>query len=77
MGKGQTDAAGGRSFTDNDIQREIFHGRIQNLFHRSGQAVDLVDEQNVAFAEIREQSRQIALLFNGRAGGNPEIYAKF
>ena len=36
--------------------------------------MDLIDEEHIPCAEIGQQSCQISGLFNGRAGGNPEIY---
>ena len=37
--------------------------------------MDLVDEQDVALTEIGEKRRQISGLFNGGAGGHPQIHA--
>ena len=35
--------------------------------------MDLVHKENVVFAEIRQQGRQIAGLFDGRAGGDADV----
>ena len=37
--------------------------------------MDLVHKENVVFAEIGQQRRQIAGLFNGRAGGDADVDA--
>ena len=39
--------------------------------------MDLIDEENVALAQIGQQSGQITGLFDGRAGGNADVDAHF
>ena len=62
----QADAARARPFADDDVQREIFHRRIEHLFHGATQAMHLVDEQDVALAQVGEDGRQIAGALDGR-----------
>ncbi len=47
----------------------ILHGGIEDLLHRRIEAVDLVDEQDVAGLEVRQDRRQIAGLGQDGAGG--------
>ena len=55
---------------------KVLHRGVQDLLHTARQAVNFVDEQHVAGIQVRQQRRQIAGLFNGRAGGNPDIDAQ-
>ena len=48
----QPDRPDGRPFSDHDIDREIFHGRIQHLFHLAVQTVDLVDKKHISLFQI-------------------------
>ena len=45
------------------------------LLYGAGQTVDLIDKQDVAGIQIGQQSGQIAGLFNGGAGGDPDAHA--
>ena len=77
MGQIQPDGVGGRPFADDDIDGIVLHGRIQDLLHRPVQPVDLIHKKNIILIEVGQQRRQIARLFNGRAGGNANIDAHF
>ena len=70
MRKIYADRTGGRTFSDDDIQREILHRRIQHLFDLLGKTVDLIDKENVSIGKIGQKRRQIPLLFNRGAGGD-------
>ena len=54
----------------------VLHGRIEDLLHRRVQAVDLVDEQDVARLEIGQDRRQIARLGQDGARGGAEADAQ-
>ena len=43
----QAHAAGARPFADHEVEREVLHRRVEDLFDGAGQAVDLVDEEDV------------------------------
>ena len=43
------------------------------LLHGPVQPVDLIHEENVILVEVGQQRRQIAGLFDGRAGGDADI----
>ena len=73
FGQIDTDGTGGRTFSQNNIQRKILHRWVQNLLHRSGHPVDLVDKQNIVGAEIGQQRREISWFFDGRTGSDAKI----
>ncbi len=56
-----------RSLADDDVQREIFHRRVEHFFHGAAQAMHFVDEEDVALAQIGEDGRQVAGALDGRA----------
>ena len=59
-GQVESDAAGRRALADEDVELEVLHGRVEDLLHRPVQAVDLVDEEDVALLEVGEQGGQVA-----------------
>ena len=65
-----------RPLADHQIEFVILHRGIENFLHRRIEAVDLVDEQNVARLEIGENGGEIARLGQHRAGGGAEIDAQ-
>jgi hypothetical protein len=70
-------AARRRPLPDHQVERPILHRGIQHLLDRGGEAVDLVDEQDVAILEIGEQRGKIARLGDYRAGRGAEADAHF
>ena len=50
----------------------ILHGGIEDLLNRRRQAMNLVDEQNIARFEVGENRREVAAL----AGTGPEVERK-
>ena len=65
-----THGAGVEPLVDHEVDREILHRRVEQLLHRAGQAVDLVDEQHVVLAEIGEDAHQVGAALEGRARGD-------
>ncbi len=59
------------ALTQHDVELEVFHGGVQDLLHRAGQAVDLVDEEHVAVGQVGEQGRQVSRSHKGRPRRNP------
>jgi hypothetical protein len=45
---------GRRSLADHDVDREILHRRVENLLDDPVQAVDLVDEEDVAGLQVSQ-----------------------
>ena len=62
---------------DRDINMEIFHGGVQELFDRSGQAMDLVDEQHISSLEFQKHADQIFGLHQDRSRCRMRGGAKF
>lgn len=76
---GQVDAhgSGGRPLADDDVEREILHGGIQDFLDLRLEAVDFVDEQDVIFLEVAQNRGQVALLFDGGARGGLDVDPHF
>ena len=53
----------------------ILHRRIKNFLHMRWQAVDFVDEENIARFEIGQKGRKVSGLGDDRAGGGAETDA--
>jgi hypothetical protein len=68
----ETNGAGGWSLIDDDIDPEIFHGRIEVFLDDLRKTVNFIDEEDVSFLETGEKPRQVASFFNRRAGGGPD-----
>ncbi len=60
-----------------DVDAEVLHREVQHLLGRSGDAVDLVDEQHVALGEIRQHRGEIAGAFERGTGGQSQRRAEF
>ena len=71
----QADGIGAGAFAHDDIDGEILHGGVEDLFDYPVQAVDLVDEEDIAGVQVGQQGGQIAGLFDGGAGCDPYIHA--
>ena len=63
------------SFADHQVERAIFHRRVEDFLDRRIEPVDLVDEQNVAVLQICEQRGEVAGLGNHRPAGGAETDA--
>ena len=59
----------GRTLTDDDVELEVLHRRIEHLFDGGMESMNLVDEQHVPGLEVREQRHQIARFLDERPGG--------
>ena len=66
---------GRRALPEHDVELEVLHGRIQDLFHRAGEPVDLVDEQDVALVEVGEDGGQVAGPHQRRARRDAQAHA--
>jgi len=60
-----------RPFHD-EVDREVLHGRIEQLFHHPRQPVNLVYEQDVALVQIGENAHEVAAPLERRAGGGDD-----
>ena len=61
---------------DDQVELEVLERRVEDLLDRRRQAVDLVDEQDVALLEIGEERGEVAGLGDDRTGGRAEIDAE-
>src|SRR2546428_2989327 len=65
------------TLTDDDVEFEILHGGIENLFDIRLKPVDLIDKQHIAEFKVREDGGQIALQLDQRARGGAEMCGHF
>ena len=63
----KTDRPRSSSLSDHDIDRVVFHRRVQDLLHLSVQPMDLIHEQDIPRLQIIENCGHLPRLFNGRA----------
>ena len=68
--QGQAHAARARPLADDDVDREVLHRRVEHLLDLPVEAMDLVDEQDIALIQVGQDRDQIALALDGRAGGD-------
>ena len=73
---GHLHRARARPLADDDVELVILHRRIQDLFDRRRHAVDLVDEEDLAFLQVREHRRKVARFLDHRPGGRPNRHAQ-
>ena len=55
-----------------DVDPEVLHGDVEQLFGRAGHAVDLVEEEDLALVERGQQRGQVAGPLDGRAAGDAQ-----
>ena len=65
MGQVEPDRTRGRPLADHDVEHEILERGVQHFLDHAVHAVDLVDEQHVAFLEVREDGGEVARPFYG------------
>ena len=70
------DRAGRRALPDDQIQLEVFHGRIQHFLHSDGHAVDLVHEEDVVAGQVGQDGGQITAALQHRARGADQVDAQ-
>ena len=70
----QADRSGGSSFSDYNVDRIVFHGRIEYLLHLTVQAVDLIYEKHIALLQIIKDCRHLPRFFDRRSRGDLDIY---
>ena len=60
-----------------DLDLEVLHRRIEKLLDDRPESVDLVDEQDVALAQIGQRADQVTGLLERRAGFGVDVDAQF
>ena len=48
-----------KPFANNQVNPKIFHRRIKVFFHRFGNPVDLIDEQNLVGLQIGQAGHEV------------------
>ena len=71
----QAHAARVRPLVNDDVQLEVLHRRVEVFLDGLLQAVDFVNEQDVAFLEIGQQAGEVAGFLDGGAAGALEVGA--
>ena len=72
LGRSMRTRARRRAFADHQVERAVLHRRVEDFLDRGGEAVDLVDEQDVAVLEVGQQGGEVARLGDHRARGGAE-----
>ena len=61
--------AGGGALADDDVELVVLEGGVEFFFEDGLEAVDLVEEEDLALAEVGEDGGEVALDLEGGAGG--------
>ncbi len=77
FGEVDADRAGRGTLADHEVECAVLHRRVEDFLDRGGEAVDLVDEQDVAVLEVGQQGGEIARLGDHRARGGAEADPHF
>ena len=64
---GSCSVRGVRPVAGHDVDAEVLHRGVEVLLDDRREAVDLVDEEDVAALELREQRGELALVLDRRA----------
>ena len=69
--------AGGGALADDDVELVILKRGVELFFEDGLEAVDLVEEEDLALADVGEDGGKVALDLEGGAGGLLESYIQF
>ena len=64
------------ALADHDVDPEVLHRQVQHLLGRAGEAVDLVDEDDLALLQRGQHRREVARPLDRRAAGDPQRRAE-
>ena len=67
------DGAGVEALVHHEVDREVLHGRVEQLLDHARQPVDLVDEEHVLLGEVGEDAHEVRAALEGRAGGGDDV----
>ena len=73
MGQIEADRSRCRPLSHHDIEREILERGIEHFLDHAVQAMNLVDEENVALFEVREDCRQVARSLDSRPARRADV----
>ena len=65
-----------RALADDDVEPVVLERRVEDLFNRAREPVDLVDEENVPLAKPGQNRRHIALSFQRRSRDRAQPHAE-
>jgi hypothetical protein len=72
-GQSQANAASVGTLVNNDVELEIFHCGIEVFLDCLLEAMDFVDEEDVAFLKVGEKPGEIARFLDGRSAGALDV----
>ena len=61
---------------DHHVDGEVLHRRVEDLLDRVVEAMDLIDEQDVALIEVGQDRGQVARPLDGRTAGGVDVHAE-
>src|SRR2546428_2875463 len=67
--------AGVRTLFDHEVDAEVLHRRIQELFNSPRQPMDFIDEQYVTGLQVGQDAHQVAAALQRRPGGRDDVRA--
>ncbi len=67
----------GRPLAERHIDRVILHRRVEHFLDRAREAVNFVDEEDIALLEVRQDRDDVAGPLDGGAGGGADGDAEF
>jgi hypothetical protein len=73
----ESNRTSGGAFAQHDVELKIFHRWVQHLFDIPAEAMDLVDEKHIAFAEASEDRGEISGTVESWTGGDVECDLEF
>ncbi len=71
--RSQLHRARGRSGADDEVELPVLHRGVEDLLDGGGNAVDLVDEEDVARAEVRQDRGEVPRLLEDGARRHPHL----
>jgi hypothetical protein len=77
LGHVQLYGPGTGSLAYDEIQLEVFHGRIEDFFYHVVQAVNLVNEKNIARFQVSKDGGEVPGTFQHRSRGCPDVNVEF
>jgi len=73
----EADVAGFGTFAEDEVYRIIFHRGVKDFLDGEGEAVDFVDEEDVAGLEAGEERGEVTGTLDGGAGSDADRNAHF
>jgi hypothetical protein len=67
----ERDRGGTRTFADHNVHPEVLHRHVEQFLCRSGDPVDLIDEDDVAGPEVRQQRGEVSGALDRWTAGDP------